>query len=1583
MEDFDGDGLTNWAEMGSGTNPKVADTDEDGLSDGAEALTHLTNPLSADTDSDGMPDGWELAHGLHPLEVADAGADADVDGLTNRLEYENGTDPNESDTDGDELLDGAEVLTHLTSPLSVDTDGEGLPDGWEVQNGLSPLSDGGLALGLAARWRLDEGAGMSVSNQVSIQWTAVLRNMSASNWVAGGPAGKGLWLDGVSNFVSVSQSGGAVVTGAPFTVMARVWQEADAPDGNPTLFSDGALLGGGQWPGWVLRYEQFWNRLVGYAGDPNQPMYGVSQTNWLPANSGRWFNVVMTHDGTRARLFVDGRQGQSAVGAFAANTQSELWIGFGHVNWPNSHWKGMVGDVRIFRAALLANELAAANDWLGDEDEDGLINGREYLGGTDPDEADTDGDGVSDGDEVLTHGTDPLDVDTDGDGMPDGWEIAEGFDPLAEADAVEDADADGLSTLLEFQNGTDPYNPDSDDDGLNDGEEVLFHGTNPLNSDTDGDELPDVWEARFGLDPLDPLDVHEDADGDGLTNMNEYILGTHPSHPDTDGDGMPDGWESSYEFDPLSGMSSELGLRLWLRMDDGSGTNLANSADSTYRGQIRDPSGVAWAAGEMGDALWLDGTAGHAIVPQTTGATVTGTSFTVCAWIWYNPTASASYPTILSDSIWPEGRGIQGYLLRIEENEIVGYVGNSNQMPSKVSASNWAERWGGRWTHVALVQDAGITRLYVDGSLWDQHANTYGEARSPEMRIGKGHVNEADSLWTGGMDEVRVYGTALTGDQLQELFEGRSDANRDGLSNYEAWQGGLNPYTNPVSATTEGALDVQFVPLDWGVEENVQYLAMYRDLQPGHEIHVFVEDDILTFAMMDAEGGRHVIRHPRLVEGGYLMPGATNRITASWRGYNTGKPTMDMRLFVNGIDYRADFGFDYLSTPAMTTSTWEDETGYWNAAFVTSSWNTVVRTNHARFFEWGDGSLTARVDRVDSRVYGTAYGMVSSNPVPPFPVGVKTPPPAGDRPQTLLQSITRPRSAESFVSSNEVRTAVRRYRQVADAVELEIRWMGWANESVTNDWPFFEDHVKTVIHIGNQEGLDVALSSWTTLDAMVAYRFSNSIPGRAERMYVETNGFEARIGLTNAHWQATELMDVPQFDFGNRVSVSNYLVQWRDYLSIYTNYSYFFFNEDALQPGLDPSYLESSTASESSLAWFREYVTNQYGAAFADIRFPVSPLAIGALDVSHAAQFHLVLDDSVTNRLVLTTDPDHWAKWWEWRQVVFANLMAGYAKHLQALNVNNPNWRGIVYFVSPLKAWTPRSGIHLPLLAQIPELNWIVMENSRFGSYGVGRMEEEIQMQLMAAKAATSDHTGFGSYVMAHRYPYPSVTNGVTNATYTLPWIYRDVDLAASPEFQSSIVVPYSDFLLVNRPGVTSDFQNAHYIPEVAEAWNRARFEQLWSPLRGHATASNVIGTTTIQFSWDVVEQAKAYEWEASVSAAFAITNVSVQVSTNRASWSLLTQPVSIATPIHWRTRGVFHVYDYSDSGEITGTNVYRGVWAASPNPIEVLDSDADDLPDAWEMRYFFSLSQGADGDFDENGIRNLQEYLNGTNPAL
>ena len=127
------------------------------------------------------------------------------------------------------------------------------------------------------------------------------------------------------------------------------------------------------------------------------------------------------------------------------------------------------------------------------------------------------------------------------------------------APAYTDTDLDGIADYLEEMLGTDPTQPDSDGDGISDHAEIMKTETNPTLADTDangvadgdedadGDGLTNLQEQSIGTDTDGP-----DTDSDGLSDGREYRDGSNPLLNDTDGDGVTDGYEAELGTDPLN-----------------------------------------------------------------------------------------------------------------------------------------------------------------------------------------------------------------------------------------------------------------------------------------------------------------------------------------------------------------------------------------------------------------------------------------------------------------------------------------------------------------------------------------------------------------------------------------------------------------------------------------------------------------------------------------------------------------------------------------------------------------------------------------------------------------------------------------------------------------------------------------------------------------------------------------------------------------------------------------------------------------------------------------------------------------------
>ncbi|MFL5884977.1 MAG: hypothetical protein ACJ77M_07905, partial [Thermoleophilaceae bacterium] len=130
----------------------------------AAALALMALPAAAlakshDRNHDGIPDKWERHFHLS-LKHNDAKGNPDHDGLNNKQEFKDGTNPRKADTDGDGLRDGQEMET-ANNPNDRDTDNNGVEDGEENSGTISSFdSSSGMLV-------IDFGNGHTVSGLVT------------------------------------------------------------------------------------------------------------------------------------------------------------------------------------------------------------------------------------------------------------------------------------------------------------------------------------------------------------------------------------------------------------------------------------------------------------------------------------------------------------------------------------------------------------------------------------------------------------------------------------------------------------------------------------------------------------------------------------------------------------------------------------------------------------------------------------------------------------------------------------------------------------------------------------------------------------------------------------------------------------------------------------------------------------------------------------------------------------------------------------------------------------------------------------------------------------------------------------------------------------------------------------------------------------------------------------------------------------------------------------------------------------------------------------------------------------------------
>jgi outer membrane protein OmpA-like peptidoglycan-associated protein len=524
-DDSDNDGLLDVVEAGlgaldtdgDGQVDASPDNDHDGIQDGCDGALGVYGdaapPTLPDSDNDGVPDfqdddadndGVPDPSDDCPLVANANQADNDGDGLGDAC------DP---DDDNDGVLDGADNCPLVANANQADSDGDGLGDACDPDDDNDGVLDGADNCPLVANANQANNDGDALGDACDpdddndgvldlVDNCPLVANANQTNTDGANDGGDACDADddddGLSDLAEIALGSSPI--------------DADSDD-------DGVPDGAEPSPGADTDGDGLIDVL-----DPDSDNDGLFDGTELglgcngPGTNAGAGSCVPDGDAGATKtnpLDPDTDQGGIPDGVEDANHNGVVDPGEGDPNDPS--------------------------DDASDSDGDGLTDAFELAIGTDPNDADSDDDGVLDGDEpspdVDTDGDgliNALDPDSDNDGLFDGTELGLGCgDPATDPAAGScTPDGDGGATM------TDPLDPDTDDGGATDGSEDAN-----LNGVVDAGETDPT--AGQGADDSQVVDT----DGDGLSDALELFLGSDPNDADTDDDGVLDGDEPSPSAD--------------------------------------------------------------------------------------------------------------------------------------------------------------------------------------------------------------------------------------------------------------------------------------------------------------------------------------------------------------------------------------------------------------------------------------------------------------------------------------------------------------------------------------------------------------------------------------------------------------------------------------------------------------------------------------------------------------------------------------------------------------------------------------------------------------------------------------------------------------------------------------------------------------------------------------------------------------------------------------------------------------------------------------------------------------------------
>ncbi len=222
--------------------------------------------------------------------------------------------------------------------------------------------------GLVGCWKLDESSGTTASDSSGNGFSGTLYNGAA--WTSGGRFDGAVDLDGVNDYIQVSDNTTLKYMGGTDELTLSAWVYVDSTETTPGFIISKPWNGSGEYNYWLAIDSQ---RRVTFRLSTTTAA-GLTTTNALSANG--WHSVVATVDSSKVMtIYVDGAMAARGTHSLAAgipvtgDSHTPLAIGTiypygpGWAGYPDHYsFDGKIDDVRIYDRAITAEEVAALMD---------------------------------------------------------------------------------------------------------------------------------------------------------------------------------------------------------------------------------------------------------------------------------------------------------------------------------------------------------------------------------------------------------------------------------------------------------------------------------------------------------------------------------------------------------------------------------------------------------------------------------------------------------------------------------------------------------------------------------------------------------------------------------------------------------------------------------------------------------------------------------------------------------------------------------------------------------------------------------------------------------------------------------------------------------------------------------------------------------------------------------------------------------------------------------------------------------------------------------------------------------------------